>query len=119
MMQADSDLAQQIAQVAVAVEQNRTGQKPRSVAVVLCDDRLTITLRSNSSAATEIRGGNATRAAQETAVDRPLPNECVPLLRREIERIIGVRIREAAEEGGTTSGAAMRVFRPASSLERR
>ena len=51
MEKLDPSVAQQIAQAAIAFQQQRTGHEPKSVAVVLSGDTLLITLHGRVSPA--------------------------------------------------------------------
>ena len=46
MIQSNSTMSQQIAQAAIAFEQQRTGHTPKSVTVVISDNTLMITLHT-------------------------------------------------------------------------
>jgi len=105
MCQPKSTRAQQIAGVARAFEQKRTGQAPESVNVVLNDDTLVITLHGALSPAEKVLAKTPEGAAQVREYHRRLFDSCSDSLRREIKRITGVEVREASVEVETTTGA--------------
>ncbi len=105
-----STVAHQIAQAATAFEQQRTGHTPRSVTVVLSDDTLVITLHGALSEAEKALAKNAAGAAQVQEFHRQLFASSAEPLRREIQRITGVEVREGAAEIEPTSGTVVKVF---------
>ena len=106
----DSIAAQQIAQAARAFEQQRTGHAPLSVSVVLNEDTLVITLRGALSPAEKALAGNPKSAAQLQELHRQLFAVASGPLRREIERIVGVKVCEATAEIETIAGTIVQVF---------
>jgi uncharacterized protein YbcI len=103
-------MSQQIAQVAKAFEQQRTGHGPTSVTVVLGDDTLVITLYEALSPAERTLASSRAGAALVQEFHQQLFAIAVKSLRQEIERIIGVAIRGATMEVETKSGAIVQVF---------
>ena len=103
-------IAKQIAQVAKAFEQERTGHRPKSVTVVVSDDALVITLHGALSEAEKALARNPGGAAQVQEFHRQLFASAAGTLRREIERIIGVKVREATAEIEPSSGTVVRAF---------
>lgn len=106
----DSTIAQQIAHVAIAFERERTGHAPRSVTVVMSDKTLVITLHGALSPAERALAGSPEGAAQVQEFHRQLFANCSDPLRREIKRITGVEICEAAAEVEPTTGTMVKVF---------
>jgi uncharacterized protein YbcI len=105
-----TSLAKQIARAASAFEQQRTGQAPESVTVVLSDDTLVITVHGALSRAERELARSAAGAAQVQEFHRQLfLSSCGPL-RQEIERITGVSVREAAAQVEPATGAVVQVF---------
>jgi len=105
-----SAMAKQIAQAATEFEQQRTGQAPQSVTVVLSDDTLVITVHGALSRAERELARSAAGAAQVQEFHRELfLSSCGPL-RQEIERITGASVREAAAEVEPASGTVVQVF---------
>jgi uncharacterized protein YbcI len=104
-------MAQQIAQVASAFEQQRTGHVPKSVSVVQSDGTLVITLHGALSPAEKaLLAKGPAGAAQVQEFHRQLFNDSADAMRREIRRITGVEVREAAAEVEPTTGTVVKVF---------
>jgi uncharacterized protein YbcI len=110
MDNSESSMAQQIAQAAVAFEQQRTGHGPESVTVVLSDDTLVIALHGALSPAEKALAASPGGAAQVQEFHRQLFANALNSLRQEIKRITGVDVREAAAEVETTTGTAVKIF---------
>ena len=105
-----STTARKIAQAASAFQQRRTGHVPESVAVVLSDDTLVVTLHGALSPAEKALAASPAGAAQVQEFHRQLfTSDCGPL-RQEIKRITGVEVREAATEVETATGTVVQVF---------
>ena len=106
----DSSVAQQIAQAAIAFQQQRTGHEPKSVAVILSGDTLLITLHGALSSAEKALAQSPEGAAQVQEFHKQLFTNSNELLRQEIKRITGVEVREATAEVETTTGTVVQVF---------
>ncbi len=106
----DPSVAQQIAEAAIAFQQQRTGHKPRSVAVVLSGDTLLITLHGALSPAEKALAQNPAGAARVQEFHRQLFTSSADELRKEIKRITGVEVREATAEVETKTGTVVQVF---------
>jgi len=103
-------MAQQIAQVASAFEQQRTGHAPQSVTVVLSDNTLVVTLHGALSPAERAMAQRPDGAAQVQEFHRQLFTTSSLPMREEIKRITGVEVREAAAEVETATGTVVQVF---------
>ena len=110
MEKLNPSVAQQIAQAAIAFQQERTGHEPRSVAVVLSGDTLLITLHGALSPAEKALAKSPKGAAQVQDFHRQLFTNSADKLRQEIKRITGVEVREATAEVETTTGTVVQVF---------
>jgi uncharacterized protein YbcI len=110
MNAADSAMAQQVAQVAIAFQEERTGRAPASVTVVLSEDTLVITLHDALSPAEKALAMSAAGAAQVQEFHRQLFLSSADALRREINRITGREVREAVAEVEPASGAIVHAF---------
>ncbi len=110
MLISDSSMARQIAQVASAFEQRRTGHGPQSVTVVLSEDTLVITLHGALSSAEKALAETPAGAAKLQEFHRQLFLDSSESLRAEIKRITGVAVREAATEVETATGSVVQVF---------
>jgi uncharacterized protein YbcI len=105
-----STMACEIAQAASALQKQRTGHTPKSVAVVLSDDTLVITLHDALSPAEKNLAKSSGGATQVQEFHRQLFANDSDALREEIKRITGVAVREAAAEVETTTGTVVQVF---------
>jgi uncharacterized protein YbcI len=105
-----SRMAREIAQAASALQKQRTGYTPKSVAVVLSGDTLVITLHGALSPAEKNLAQTAGGAAQVQEFHRQLFANDSATLRQEIKRITGVDVSEAAAEVETTTGTVVQVF---------
>ena len=110
MEKLDPSVAQQIAQAAIAFEQRRTGHEPKSVAVILSENTLVITLHGALSPAEKALAQSPAGAAQVQEFHRQLFIDSADSLRQEIKRITGVEVREATAEVEPTSGTVVQVF---------
>lgn len=110
MGESDSTMARQIAEVAIAFEKQRTGHLPKSASVVFSEDTLVITLRGALSPAEMALARDPTGAAQLQELHRRLFASTSEPLRLEIERITGIRVREATAGIERTTGAVVEVF---------
>ena len=106
----NSTMAQQIARAASDFQERRTGRPPKSVAVVLSDDTLVITLHEALSPAEKILAKSAAGAAQVQEFHRELFANDSGSLKQEIKKITGVEVREAAAAVETTTGTLVQVF---------
>jgi uncharacterized protein YbcI len=112
-----STTAQQIAQAAIALEQQRTGHAPKSVTVILSEDTLVITLHGALSPAERALAKSPEGAAQVQRFHRELFANASEPLRREIKRITGVDVREATAEVEPARGSVLQVFASGSAVQ--
>jgi uncharacterized protein YbcI len=110
MDESGSNRAQQIARAARAFEQEMTGRLPASLAVVLSEDTVVITLRGTFSPAEAALARNEDGAAWLRELHRQLFATASEPLRRAITRISGAEVREATTEVQTSSGTVVQVF---------
>ncbi len=110
MNQPELTMAQQIAQAASILEQQRTGIVPTSVSVVQSEGTLVITLHGALSPAETSLSRTAAGASQVQEFHRQLFANASQTLREEIKRITGVDVREAAAEIEPRTGAVVAVF---------
>src|ERR1043166_2079783 len=110
MIQPNSTMAQKIAQAAIAFEKKRTGHTPNSVAVVMSDNTLVITLHGALSPAEKALAKSPAGAAQVQEFHRQLFANSAESFRQEIKRITGVDVREATAEVETSTGTILKVF---------
>lgn len=95
MAQSRANMAHEIARVAKTFEQQRTGHGPKSVTIVLSDDVLVITLHGALSEAEKALARAPEGAAQVQEFHRQLFASAAETPRKDIERITGVKVREA------------------------
>lgn len=106
----NSTMASQIAHAASVFEQQRTGNTPKSVTVVLSDTTLVITLHGALSEAEKALAKSPEGAAQVQDFHRQLFANASESLRQEIKRITGVEVREATAEVEPATGTVVGVF---------
>lgn len=103
-------MAQHVARVARDFQQLRTGHAPKAVTVVLSEGTLVVTLHDVLTPAELAMAQTAQGAADVREFHRNLFDTSVGELRREIERITGVKVVEAAAEVETATGTIVHVF---------
>jgi uncharacterized protein YbcI len=91
-------MARQIAQVASALQEQRTGHTTQSVDVVLGDETLVITLHGALSPAEKDLAKSPEGASQVQEFHRQLFANASDSLRQEVQKITGVKVREATAE---------------------
>ena len=110
MLETNPTMAQQIAQIAIDFEQRRTGHLPDSATVVLGGDTLVVTLHGALSPAEKALARTPEGAAQVQEFHRQLFASSSDSLRQEINRITGMKVREAAAEVEPATGAVVQAF---------
>jgi uncharacterized protein YbcI len=110
MLQSTPTMAQQIADAATALQQQRTGHAPKSVSVVLSGDTLVVTLHGALSPAEQMMAQKPEGAAKVREFHRQLFMNASETLRQEIKRITGMDVREATAEVEPKSGSVVQVF---------
>jgi uncharacterized protein YbcI len=106
----ESVMAQEVAQVAIAYQTERTGHAPASVTVVLSEDTLVITLHDALTEAEKAMALSPAGAAQVQEFHRQLFLNSSDSLRKEIKRITGREVREAVAEVEPASGTVVHAF---------
>ncbi|MCY2987645.1 MAG: Na-translocating system protein MpsC family protein [Planctomycetota bacterium] len=110
MDKSDRTMAQQVAVAASDFQQQSTGVTPKAVTAVLSEDTLVVTLRGALSPAEKaLTQRNPAGASQMQEYHRQLFADACQPLRQEIQRIVGVEVREATAEVATT-GTIVQVF---------
>lgn len=110
MNNTESAMAQEIAQVAIAYQTERTGRAPASVTVVLSEETLVITLHDALTPAEKALALSPDGAAQVQEFHRQLFLNSADMLRKEIKRITGRDVREAAAEIEPATGSVVHAF---------
>ena len=114
----ETALAERIGRAAAAFELQRTGHAPASVSVVLSGDTLVVTLHGALSPAERaLTEGSPEGAAKVREFHRQLFATSSGWLRREIKRITGVDVREAAAEVDPGTGAVVGVFKTGTTVQ--
>lgn len=110
MNDTESAMAQEIARVAIEFQTERTGHAPASVTVVLSEETLVITLHDALTPAEKALTLNAAGAAQVQDFHRQLFLSSSSSLRKEITKITGREVHEAAAEIEPVTGAVVHAF---------
>ena len=110
MENTQATMAEQVAQAARDFQQKRTGHVCKAVTVVLSNDTMVITLHEALTPAERALASNADGAAKVQDFHRQLFATSADFLRKEIKRITGVEVREAAAEIESTTGTVVQVF---------
>ena len=110
MAQQSSKMAEEIAQAASALQKQRTGHAPKSVAVVLSDDTLVITLHEALSPAEKSLAKSSEGAAQVQEFHRHLFLSASDTLRQQIKRITGMEVLEGSGEVDPKCGPVLHIF---------
>ena len=110
-------MAQQIAEAASALEEQRTGHRPNSVTVALSDDILVVTLHEAMTLAEKALSKSPAGAAQIQDYHQQLFSNSSDPLRLEINRITGRVVREAAAEVEPTTGSVVHAFTTGSMVQ--
>jgi len=106
----ETAMAEQVAQVAIAFQTERTGHAPASVTVVLSEDTLVITLYDALTPAEKALALSPAGAAQVRKFHQQLFLSSAESLREEIKRITGRDVREAVAEVEPTNGTVVHAF---------
>ena len=103
-------IAEQVAQAAKALQQQRTGHAPKAVTVILGEDTLVITMHDALTPAEKALALNSIGASQVQEFHRQLFLASADALRKEIKRITGRDVREAAAEIMPATGTVVHAF---------
>jgi uncharacterized protein YbcI len=103
-------IAQQLAEMASDLQQQRTGHAPRAVSVVLGEDTLVVTLHGALTPAEKALAQSPAGAAQVQEFHRQLFADSSEPMRQEVKRITGRDVREAAAEVESSTGTVVHAF---------
>jgi mannose-6-phosphate isomerase-like protein (cupin superfamily)/uncharacterized protein YbcI len=103
-------IAQQLAAVLTELQEHRTGHVPKAVAVVLSEDTLVVTMHDALTPAEKALARTPTGAARVQEFHRQLFANSTDEMRKEIKRITGRQVREAAAEVETFTGTVVHAF---------
>lgn len=105
-----STIDEQLAQAVRRFHQQQTGHLPKDVTVSLNEDMLVVTLHEAFSPAERALAKSPEGAAKLRELHQQLFRSSVALLQRDIETIIGRKIREAAAEVDPGTGSVVHKF---------
>src|SRR5439155_18215959 len=103
-------MAQRLAEIASAMQQQRTGHQPTAVTVVLGEDTLVVTLHDALTPAEKALAKSPAGAARVQEFHRQLFADSSDAFRQEIKRITGRDVREAAAEIEAMTGTVVHAF---------
>jgi uncharacterized protein YbcI len=101
---------QQLAEAARTFQLQQTGRAPSDVTVVMAEDTVVVTLHEALSPAEQALARSSEGAANLREFHQELFRNSVGLLRKEIERITGRTVREAAAEIDPGTGSVVHAF---------
>lgn len=105
-----SEAAHRIAQAACEFEHERSGHRPTSATVVLCDDTVVVSLPGVMSLVERDLAENPAGAACVREFHRQVfANSCSPLA-QQIGEITEVKVREGRSELWTETGKVVQIF---------
>ena len=110
MDRSPQSVAQQIAEMASTLQEQRTGHAPTAVTVVLGEDTLVVTMLDALTPAEKVLARSPAGAAKVQDFHRQLFANSSDSLRLEIKRITGRDVREAAAEVETATGTVVHAF---------
>jgi uncharacterized protein YbcI len=110
-------IAQQLAQAARTLQEQQTGRIPTSVTVVVSKDTIVVTLHGALSPAEQQLARTPQGAADLQEYYRNLFHNSVPSLLKEIKRITGREMSEAAAEFDPTNGCIVHAFTTGTELQ--
>jgi uncharacterized protein YbcI len=110
MNDSKESIAEQLAHLASRFQEQRTGHVPKTVAVVLGDDIVVVTLYDALTPAEAALAKSPDGAAQVQEFHRQLFAISTEEMRREMKRIMGRQVREAAAEIETATGTVVHAF---------
>jgi uncharacterized protein YbcI len=111
MNESKSPLTRQVARVAGALQQKRTGVAPKAVTAILSEDTLVVTLDDALTPAEKALIGTPQGAGQVQEFHRQLFASSSDSMRQEIKKITGREVREATAEIDTGTGAIGHTFK--------
>jgi uncharacterized protein YbcI len=102
--------SQELAEIALAMQSERTGHAPKAVTVVASDDTVVLTLHEALSPAERILARTEAGAAKVEQYHRALFAVSCDELRQQIQRLTGQKVREAAVVVEPATGAIVHAF---------
>lgn len=108
--QASTAVSKELADLALAMQANRTGHSPSSVTVVASDETVVVTLHDALTPAEKILARTESGASMVEDYHRALFAVSCEQLRQEIQRLTGRKVREAAVVLEPASGSVVHAF---------
>jgi uncharacterized protein YbcI len=103
-------LSKQLAEIALAMQAERTGHTPKAVTVVASEETVVLTLHEALTPAEKILARTESGAAKVEQYHRALFAVSCDELRKEIQRLTGRKVREAAVVVEPATGAIVHAF---------
>jgi len=103
-------LSKELAKIALAMQAERTGHTPKAVTVVASDETVVLTLHEALTPAEKILARTESGAAKVEQYHRALFAVSCDELRKEIQRLTGRKVREAAVVVEPATGAIVHAF---------
>ena len=105
-----SALSKELAEIALAMQAERTGHTPKAVTVVASEETVVLTLHEALTPAEKILARTESGAAKVEQYHRALFAVSCDELRKEIQRLTGRKVREAAVVVEPATGAIVHAF---------
>lgn len=105
-----ADVPKELAQIALSMQAERTGHMPKAVTVVASEDTVVLTLHEALTPAEKILANTEAGAAKVEQYHRALFAVSCDELRKEIQRLTGRKVREAAFVVEPATGAIVHAF---------
>jgi uncharacterized protein YbcI len=104
------NFSKELAEIALSMQSERTGHMPKAVTVVASDETVVLTLHEALTPAEKILARTETGAAKVEQYHRALFAVSCDELRKEIQRLTGRKVREAAVVVEPATGAIVHAF---------
>jgi uncharacterized protein YbcI len=105
-----ANFSKELAEIALSMQSVRTGHTPKAVTVVASDDTVVLTLHEALTPAEKILARTESGAAKVEQYHRALFAVSCDELRKEIQRLTGRKVREAAVVVEPATGAIVHAF---------
>ena len=105
-----ANFSKELAEIALTMQSERTGHAPKAVTVVASDETVVLTLHEALSPAERILARTESGAAKVEQYHRALFAVSCDELRKEIQRLTGRKVREAAVVVEPATGAIVHAF---------
>jgi uncharacterized protein YbcI len=105
-----TDFSKELAQIALSMQSERTGYTPKAVTVVASEETVVLTLHDALTPAEKILAKTEPGAAKVEQYHRALFAVSCDELRKEIQRLTGRKVREAAFVVEPATGAIVHAF---------